>query len=292
MTRSASGARVVEQAVAAAGRWPRNGPSLPARCRGRRRRTVGRLAGLEEHVGILRRAAQHRPVRRERASRCARTAPRRSSRAGRRPQLLDLGDLVRGPEAVEEVQERNARLERGGVGDQRRGRGPPEPTRSTAWRSRSGGRPSRRSGRRRSTARAWQQSRAATCMEKGVSSPAILYMLGIISSRPCEAVKVVVSAPAWSAPCTAPAAPASDCISTTCGTLPHRCSLPVARPLVAELAHRRGRGDRVDRDHLAHTIGDRCSRLVSIDRDHSPLPLKVTSAHPVALRRRAPPYRE
>jgi hypothetical protein len=30
----------------------------------------------------------------------------------------------------------------------------------------------------------------------GVSSPAILYMLGIISSRPCDAVKVVVSAPA------------------------------------------------------------------------------------------------
>ena len=57
-------------------------------------------------------------------------------------------------------------------------------------------------------------------MQKGVSSPAILYMLGIIRSRPCDAVKVVASAPAWRAPWTAPAAPPSDCISTTSGTLP------------------------------------------------------------------------
>ena len=70
--------------------------------------------------------------------------------------------------------------------------------------------------------------RAATCMVNGVSSPAILYMLGIISSRPCEAVKVVVSAPACSAPCTAPAAPPSDCISTTSGTMPQMFFLPWA----------------------------------------------------------------
>ena len=54
----------------------------------------------------------------------------------------------------------------------------------------------------------------------GVSSPAILNMLGIISSRPCDAVKVVVSAPVCRAPCTAPAAPPSLCISITCGTVP------------------------------------------------------------------------
>jgi hypothetical protein len=36
---------------------------------------------------------------------------------------------------------------------------------------------------------------------------------------PWEAVKVVVSAPAWSAPCTAPAAPPSLCISVTWGTV-------------------------------------------------------------------------
>jgi hypothetical protein len=45
-------------------------------------------------------------------------------------------------------------------------------------------------------------------------------MFGIISSRPWEAVNVVASAPPCSAPCNAPAAPASLCISTTAGTVP------------------------------------------------------------------------
>ena len=53
-----------------------------------------------------------------------------------------------------------------------------------------------------------------------VSSPAILNMLGIINSRPCDAVNVVVSDPACNAPCRAPAAPPSLCISTTVGTVP------------------------------------------------------------------------
>ena len=68
--------------------------------------------------------------------------------------------------------------------------------------------------------------RAATCSTAGVSSPAILYMFGIISSRPCDAVNVVASAPLCSAPCRAPAAPPSLCISTTAGTLPHRFGRP------------------------------------------------------------------
>ena len=45
-------------------------------------------------------------------------------------------------------------------------------------------------------------------------------MFGIISSRPCDAVKVVVSAPACSEPWAAPAAPPSLCISITVGTSP------------------------------------------------------------------------
>jgi hypothetical protein len=53
-------------------------------------------------------------------------------------------------------------------------------------------------------------------------------MLGIISSSPCEAVKVVVSAPACSAPWTAPAAPPSLCICCTTGTLPQRLGTPAA----------------------------------------------------------------
>ncbi len=71
-------------------------------------------------------------------------------------------------------------------------------------------------------------ARAATCITNGVSSPAILNMSGSIRSSPCDAVNVVVSEPAWSAPWTAPAAPASDCISITSGTSPQRLTSPLA----------------------------------------------------------------
>src|SRR5574342_1048120 len=77
--------------------------------------------------------------------------------------------------------------------------------------------------------RAWVATvRALTCMHMDVSSPAILYMLGIMSSSPCDAVKVVVRAPACSAPWTAPEAPPSDCISVTVGTVPQTFFLPLA----------------------------------------------------------------
>ena len=62
--------------------------------------------------------------------------------------------------------------------------------------------------------------RADTWNTAGSSSPAILYMFGIIRSRPCEAVNVVVRAPAARLPCTVPAAPASDCISMTFTSVP------------------------------------------------------------------------
>ena len=71
--------------------------------------------------------------------------------------------------------------------------------------------------------------RAVTCMVAGVSSPAILNMLGIISSRPCEAVNVVPKAPACNAPWSAPAAPPSLCSSSTMGNAPHRFFFPSER---------------------------------------------------------------
>ncbi len=76
--------------------------------------------------------------------------------------------------------------------------------------------------------RAWvAKLRAATCMHRADSSPPILNRFGIMSRSPCDAVNVVAMAPAWRAPCSAPAAPASDCISTTSGTEPHRFGRPV-----------------------------------------------------------------
>ena len=89
-----------------------------------RARAVEGIAGfarLEEDVGILGRAAKHRAVGRQRALAMLR-GPDSSSIMARRSsssELLDLGHFVRGAEAVEEVQERNARFERGGLGDQR-----------------------------------------------------------------------------------------------------------------------------------------------------------------------------
>ncbi len=75
---------------------------------------------------------------------------------------------------------------------------------------------------------AWAaRARAATWKTVGVSSPAILYMLGIMSNSPCEAVNVVVSAPPCRDPCSAPAAPPSLCSSSTAGTLPQTLGRPL-----------------------------------------------------------------
>ena len=71
-----------------------------------------------------------------------------------------------------------------------------------------------------------ERARRLTCIANGVNSPAILNMSGIMSRRPCDAVKVVRSAPACRAPWSAPAAPPSDCISMMEGTLPQTLFLP------------------------------------------------------------------
>ncbi len=113
-------------------------------------------------------------------------------------------------------------------------------------------------------------ARAAMWNTVGVSSPAILYMLGIISSRPCEAVNVVDRAPVVSAPCTAPAAPASDCISTTDGTVPQMFFVPSAdissafSPIVEDGVIG------IDRDHLVGRVRDVGRGGVPVDGYHLP----------------------
>ncbi len=77
--------------------------------------------------------------------------------------------------------------------------------------------------------RAWvARERADTWKTAGSISPAILYMFGILRRRPWDAVKVLVSAPACKEPCTAPAAPASLCISITVTGSPQRFFFPWA----------------------------------------------------------------
>ena len=81
---------------------------------------VDGLAGLEVDVGILRGAAQHGTVGRERAQAVLADALQRDHGAhivfG---ELLDLVHLVRGAEAVKEMDEGNARLQGCGLGDER-----------------------------------------------------------------------------------------------------------------------------------------------------------------------------
>ncbi len=113
--------------------------------------------------------------------------------------------------------------------------------------------------------RAWAATeRAETWKTAGVSSPAILYMLGIINSKPCEAVKVVVRAPVGSAPCTAPAAPPSACISVTLGTVPQMLGA-LCCPGISMLAHRRGGGNRVNGDDFVQPVSRISYGLVSIN---------------------------
>ncbi len=77
--------------------------------------------------------------------------------------------------------------------------------------------------------RAWVATvRADTWKQVGSSSPAILNIVGIIRSSPWDAMKVVHRAPVMRAPWTAAAAPASLCISVTCGTVPKMFFCPSA----------------------------------------------------------------
>ena len=81
---------------------------------------IGALARLEENVGILRRAANHRMIGSERAAAMIED----QFRVDHRLQIVigqqrHLRDLVRRAEAVEEMEERDARLERRGLRDQR-----------------------------------------------------------------------------------------------------------------------------------------------------------------------------
>ena len=72
------------------------------------------------------------------------------------------------------------------------------------------------------------RARALTWNTPGSNPPATLYMLGNINNKPWDAVNVVVSAPACNEPWNAPAAPASDCISTTLTFCPNIFFLPCA----------------------------------------------------------------
>ena len=185
-------------------------PSPPRRCPGQREVVrVRRLARLEEGVRVLGRAAHDRAHRASCPGRGRPGRPRRGrAPAGRRPSssaILLISCDVRKP----------SKKWRNGT---RARRVAAWATRAKSWASwtepaASIAQPVARACMTSLWSpkidRAWVAIvRAATWMTAGVSSPAILNMLGIIRRRPCDAVNVVARAPFWSAPCIAPAAPA------------------------------------------------------------------------------------
>ena len=111
---------VVDDVERAAGALAEAGHQRPRPRRDAGVERVHRLARLEVDVRVLRGAADERPLRGQRA-----VAMRADQLLGHeRPQVvvgehLDRVQLVRGAEAVEEVQERHPRLERRGLRDQR-----------------------------------------------------------------------------------------------------------------------------------------------------------------------------
>ena len=106
--------------------------------------------------------------------------------------------------------------------------------------------------------------RAATWMTAGVSSPAILNMFGIISSRPCDAVNVVAERALLECAVQRAGGARLGLHLDDVGDLAPQIRPARRGPVVAVLRHRRGRRDRVDRDHLADGVGDAGRGLVAV----------------------------
>ena len=104
--------------------------------------------------------------------------------------------------------------------------------------------------------RAWAaRERAATWKTVLVSSPAILYILGIISSRPCQAVKVVVSAAGLQCAVDRARGAAFGLHFDHRGDGAPQVGLALGGPFVGQFAHS-GRGrNRIDGDDFVQSIG-------------------------------------
>ncbi len=98
----------------------------------------------------------------------------------------------------------------------------------------------------------------------GVNSPAILYMLGIINNRPCDAVNVVHNEPGLQR-----AVHGARRAAFTLHLLDQWNGAPdvllaLGHPLIRPFAHGGRRGDRVNGDHLAGAEGNVGRSLVAV----------------------------
>ena len=143
---------VLDEVHAAAGALPEPGHRVLDHVRDAGVERVHRLARLEVDVGVLRGAADERPLRATAPGRDARArAPRAPAHAGRR-RRASRSCSARATCGTRRRSARTARASRAWrPAPPAPGRGPPAPTPTRAARTRSGAPPSRPSGRRRST---------------------------------------------------------------------------------------------------------------------------------------------
>ena len=182
-------------------------------------------------------------------------------------ELLDLRHLVRGAEAVEEVQERHARLERGGLGDQREVHRLPAPS----WR-----RACAKPVARAAITSLWSPKIERACVGErargdvedrgGQLARDLVHvrdhqqqaLRGGEGGRERAALQRAVDRAGR-------AALALHLDHRGHGAPEVRAAF--GRPLVGPLAHGGGRRDRVDGDDFAQLVRDAGGRLVAVDRD-------------------------
>ena len=230
---------------------------------------VHRLARLKERVRVVRGAADERMLGIERAIpvRAHQILPdhRPDLRIGQQRQLVE---LVRGPEAVEEMQERDARLQRRGLRDQRgvvrllhRGGGQQgKPGR--ARRHHVGVVAEDRQRLRRQRARRHVEDR-------GGQLAGDLEHVGQHQHQPLRRREGRRQRARLQR-----AVHGAGGAAFALHLLHDRDVAPdvghaLRRPLVGELGHRRGRGDRIDRADLVHAVGDVRDRGVAVHRDRA-----------------------
>ena len=107
--------------------------------------------------------------------------------------------------------------------------------------------------------------RAATWMTHAVSSPAILYMLGIISMQALRRGEGGRQRAGLQRAVHRAGGAALALHLDDVGDAAPDVGLALARPLIGELRHRRRRRDRIDRADLVDPVGDVGGGLVAVD---------------------------
>ncbi len=231
---------------------------------------VGRFAGLEERIGVLRGSPQHGMVRRQRPPAVGRDLLFRHQR----PQvvvgeLLDLRDLVRRSKAVEEMQEWYARVERRRVRDGR------EVVRLLHARS--------AEHREASGPAGHDVGMVAENGQRvgGDGARRDVHREGGQLSRDLEHVGDHQEQALRRREGRRQRAGLQRAVHRSRGTrlrlhlddvrdVAPEVASALIRPFVGELAHRRRGRDRINRDHFAHAVRDRRGRFVAVQRHRPP----------------------